>query len=201
MKNIVTFFCCLFLLTSCNQKGGSGTPAQGAAIDLTGFEIYDVPGSDFKKVVKRSASGQLLEEGMILNGKRNGMWVTYFENKELPKTIVNYVNDTYSGAWFSFNDRGQLEEMRGYLNNELDGKWAKTKFGRFTEEGHYKNGKLDGTYRSYFPNSDKVQKELNYKDGELHGTFKYFNDKGEVTLDYIYEHGKKIKGGIVENQQ
>lgn len=197
MKYILAIFG-LALMISCGNGGGSSTPVQGASIDLTGFEIQDVPGSDFQKAVKRTSNGILLEEGMLLNGKRNGIWVTYHNDNELPKTIVNYVNDVYSGVYYSFNNRGQLEEMRGYMNNELDGEWGKYKFGRTTEEATYKNGKFHGTYKSYFANSDKIQKELNYKDGELHGSYKFYNEDGKITLEYEYKDGVKISGGIVE---
>jgi antitoxin component YwqK of YwqJK toxin-antitoxin module len=197
MKQFIFLFGFAMFLNACGG-GGNSAPAVGASIDLSGFEIQDIPGTNFQKVVKRTSDGTLLEEGVIMDGKRNGMWVTYHTDNEIPKTIVNYVNDVSSGSYYSFNNRGQLEEMRGYLNNELDGKWGKYKFGRTTEEANYKNGKFDGVYKSYFANSDKVQKEFNYKNGELHGNYKFYNEDGQVTLEYEYDNGEKVSGGIVE---
>lgn len=197
MKQIFILFSLAIFISSCGGSGNS-TPAEGASIDLSGFEILDIPGTTFQKVVKRTPAGILLEEGTLSNGKRNGMWVTYHASNEIPKTIINYVNDVNSGVYYSFNERGQLEEMRGYLNNELDGKWGKYKFGRTTEEAMYKGGKFNGVYKSYFANSDLVQKEFNYKDGELHGSYKFYNEEGQVTLQYEYDNGEKVSGGIVE---
>ena len=197
MKQLIILFGFVLLLSSCGG-GGNSTPAIGASIDLSGFEIQDVPGTTSQKAVKRTPAGVLLEEGILEGGKRNGMWVTYHASNEIPKTIVNYVNDVSSGVYYSFNERGQLEEMRGYLNNELDGKWGKYKFGRTTEEAMYKNGKYHGVYKSYFSNSDLVQKEFNYKNGELHGSYKFYNEDGKVTLEYEYDNGEKLSGGIVE---
>ena len=97
MKQIFILFSLAIFISSCGGSGNS-TPAEGASIDLSGFEILDIPGTTFQKVVKRTPAGILLEEGTLSNGKRNGMWVTYHASNEIPKTIINYVNDVNSGV-------------------------------------------------------------------------------------------------------
>ena len=200
MKNFIVLFGFAILIASCGNGGTSSTSVKGATIDLTGFEIQDIPSSSYQKVTKRSSDGVLLEQGMLLNGKRNGMWVKFHPDNEAPQSIVNYVDDVPNGSYFSFNTRGQLEEMRGYINNEFDGKWATYKFGRTMEEADYQAGKFHATYRSYFANSDKIQKELQYKEGKMHGDYKFFNEEGQVTLQYKYNNDKKVSGGIVKPQ-
>ncbi|MCB0620362.1 MAG: hypothetical protein KDC43_16870, partial [Saprospiraceae bacterium] len=58
-------------------------------------------------------------------------------------------------------------------------------------------GLLHGTFTKYHENSDVVQQQVEFKDGKEHGKFRFFNEQGELTVEYDYENGKKVGGGMV----
>ena len=183
----------IFSIFSCNGPQGTSS----AAFSTEGYEVTDVPGTPLQSLSKTDPAGFLIEQGYLSNGVKNGAWTTYHPNKNLPKTIMNYVNGAATGLYLELNDRGQIELMANYENNKLDGPWGKYRFGRPTQTASYKNGKLEGTYQEYNERDGKIRKEINYKDGEYDGAYKFFNEKGEVTVEYIYENGEKVSGGMV----
>ncbi|MFQ5446730.1 MAG: toxin-antitoxin system YwqK family antitoxin, partial [Saprospiraceae bacterium] len=97
-----------------------------------------------------------------------------------------------------FSRQGQIILLCNYENNQLEGKFARYRLGRTTEEGAYKNGKLHGNYKKYYDGKSIVQQEANYTDGELDGKTLFYNEKGDIIVEYTYKMGQKIEGGIVE---
>lgn len=180
------------LLASCQQQ-----PASPQALDLEGFKIQDIPGSDMKRATLMDVKGKILEEGTIQNGHKHGMWVIYHKDRDVPASITNYVNGVPNGPQFEYGQYGHMEKMCNYTNNILDGRFAKLKNIRKVEEGTYVNGILEGNYKKFYDSRDGVQQELNYKHNKLDGDIIYYNEKGEVTMKYLYKDGEKVSGGIV----
>lgn len=177
MKNILFLFFASFLI-SC------GNPSTGSLSAET--------------TEKRDPNGLVTERTQMINGQKTGVSVTYFPEKGLPKKLVTLNNEVLDGPYMEFNSRGQIVKMANYKNGELDGEYATYKFGKAIEISTYKDGKLDGTYRSYFSNSDKLQKEAEYKEGVQHGIFRQYSEEGQVVLEYEYNNGEVIKGGMVK---
>lgn len=196
MKQCLLLFGLSLVLFSCGNGGSA--PAQGVSVDLSGFEMTAIPGTAAQRAVKKAANGIMLEEGIISAGMRNGIWTTYYPENGVVQKIESFVNDVYSGPFYKFNNRGQLEESGSYINNMLDGRYAKIKFGRTTEEIHYKMNQYHGLYRTFFNNSDRVQKEQNFKDNKLHGMYRVYNEEGLITLEAEYSNGEKVSGGILD---
>ena len=42
------------------------------------------------------------------------------------------------------------------------------------------------------------KKKCSFKNGKQHGKLQFFDEAGNVTLEYMYDNGEKISGGIVE---
>ncbi len=187
----------VFAFYSCTNDSSHLT--QSNSVDLSKFEKVDIPGTNYQRVIRKNNEGKVLEEGLIENGKRNGTWVIYHTDRDVPRVVANFVNDLYNGPYFEFNRQGQVDLQCAYVNNVLHGYYARYRIGRKTEEGSYNMGKLDGVYKKYYDNRSIVQQENSYKNGQLHGKTRFYNEKGEVIVEYDYENGKKISGGIVEN--
>jgi len=194
MKSIYYSFLVALLgliFTNCQQNSTHVVPA-----DLTGFTTTSVAGGAGLKAEKKDANGNVLEEGMLINGARNGSWVTYHPDKEKAiATIANYVNNELNGVFLTLSDRGQIETLTTYANGVFDGNFAKFRFGNVEESGTYVNGQLDGLYKKFYP-TRKIQMEAEYKNGKQHGFYKYYNEEGNVTMEYQYANGEKIAGGI-----
>ncbi len=198
MKKIVFLFSAILAMYACGNNGPAPENAV-PPVDLSSFQVREIPGSGLQKAERFDENGRVMEEGILRNGKRNGTWITYNETKEVPAKIVSFVDDVYHGPLLEYNKFGQLELMCSYSNNLLDGQFVRYASSRKVESGYYKNGQLDGVYKKYFDRKDAVQQEVQYKDGKIHGTMKYFNEAGDVVMEYLYENGEKIRGGIVDN--
>ena len=196
MKNIYTGFLFAFLvltITACQQGNSTAVPA-----DLTGFTMTEIAGGKGLKAEKKDASGNTIEGGILINGAKNGSWITYHEGKEKAiKTIANYVNNELNGVFLTLSDRGQIETLTTYANGVFDGNFAKFRFGNVEESGTYKNGQIDGLYKKFYP-TRKIQLEAEYKNGQQHGFYKYYDEQGKVVMEYQYENGKKVAGGMKE---
>jgi len=188
-------FMVVFAFLSCNTSEGIKS---GAAANLDGF-ITEALGPTVTRAYKKNDGGETLEGGYLTNGKRNGVWMTYYtgEHKGKVKTIASYTDGILSGPYYEFSNRGQIETEVNYANNEYNGKYGTYKFGREVNVSHYKNHKLDGISKD-FDNKGNIQKEVNYKNGLQDGIMKYYDPEGNVTLEYVYKNGEKISGGMVE---
>ena len=87
-------------------------------------------------------NGKLKSEGILKDGKQEGLWIRYFYNGNL-SIKGNFKDNKQQGNWMSYYDNGQL-----YLDRI------------------YKNGKLEGIWKSYYQNG-QLNYQWNYKDGEL----------------------------------
>ncbi len=196
MKSIYYSFLVSLLglvFTNCQQSSSNAVPA-----DLTGFTTTQVAGGTGLKAEKKDANGKITEEGILINGMKNGSWVTYHPEKEKAiATMANYVNNELNGVFLTLSDRGQIETLTTYANGVFDGNFAKFRFGSVEESGTYTNGQLDGIYKKFYP-SRKIQMEAEYKNGEQHGFYRYYNEEGVVTVEYEYANGEKIAGGMKE---
>ncbi len=202
MKNLAVFLLFLALgFWACDKGGGSTSKESPSALDLSNYTVVDIPGTDFQQVFRYDQSGNLVEQGLVRNGKRTGTWVTYHPGKQVPKSIISYVDDKFNGIYMELSQRGQVEKIMNFLNNNWEGRYAEYKSGWLLKEGTYKNGQLDGVYREYFQYKDVPQKEVHYKDGKLHGPYRFYNEEGKVMVQGEYKNGEKVSGGIVENQQ
>ncbi len=190
----IFFVSVLVFLVSC-----SGSVNTGSVANLDGYSTDVISGTNITRATKKNAGGQITEEGFISGGKRNGVWLTYYdgEHKGKIKTVASYSDGILSGPYLELSNRGQIEKEVTYANNQYNGRFAVYKFGRVQQNSHYKNNKLDGTYSEY-TNNGKIQKEINYKDGKQHGIMRYYNEAGQVTVQYEYKNGEKIGGGMID---
>jgi len=184
----------LLLLSMACGKTSTQTPA--ASANLEGFqEISFDNGVSFAQ--KTGNNEVILEEGTLLNGKKNGNWTTYHPDNGRVATITSYINGKKNGIYLEFTNRGQVELRANYKDDTFDGTWASYKFGtRPIKEVNYKMGKIDGFYKEYH-NNGKLQKEVGYKDGIQDGPFRQYNDEEKLIMEYEYKNGEKISGGVV----
>ncbi len=195
MKSIYLLTVITMIFCACN----SGTTSTGADSDLAGYETEKIAGTNVIRAYKKNGVGDIIEEGYVSNGKRNGTWMTYWENENAGriKTIASYSDGLLNGPYLEFTNRSQIEKEVNYANNMYNGKFSQFKFGRIEKEINYKDNVLDGKSIDYTSKGNK-QKEVNYKNGKLDGKWMTFNEEGVVTLEYVYKNGEKVSGGIIE---
>ena len=159
-----------FWLYNCQQGNTAAT-----SVDLPGFTITKIADGTGVKAEKKDPAGMVLEEGILINGAKNGSWITYYPDKEkVIKTLANYVNNELNGVYLTFSNRGQVETLTTYANGVYDGNFAKFRFGNLEESATYVNGELHGLYKKYYQNRN-IQMEAHYKNGKQHGLYRYFD--------------------------
>jgi len=184
----------MLLISMACGKTSTNSPAPSA--NLQGFqEVSFENGVSFAQ--KMGNDNTLLEEGALLNNKKNGTWTTYHPENGRVATLTSYVNGKKTGVYLEFTDRGQIELRANYKDDIYDGVYASYKFGtRPIKEINYKMGKIDGSYKEYH-NNGKLQKEVSYKNGVQDGPFRQYNDEEKLIMQYEYKGGEKVSGGVV----
>jgi len=195
MKNILFLFVFVALF-SCNNNSDTTSSSTPEKISGDEFIYQAVDGSNIKRVRKLDTKNNILSEGFVINGIKTGEWVEYDKSKGHLVSITSYIDGKLNGNFFEFDSRGYMVTQASFLNDILDGRLIKYKFGKIIEEANYSNGKLNGK-KITFNRNGNIQEEIEYKNGVLDGKMKYYNDKQELIMEYTYRNGKKISGGTV----
>ena len=180
-------------LVSCQKTANDSSPVKAT---MDGFIVEATLDNNIQKVVMRDNSGRLLEEGFVKNGVKEGVWLTYDPERGI-KTLTTYIDGKLNGTYLEFDRQLSMVANTNYLNNQFHGAVTKYKFGRPIEIFNYKNGQLDGFYRSYFENTGKIQVEAAYKNGKQDGIMRYYNTNEELIMEYVYKNGEKVSGEAV----
>ena len=188
-------FSVLLLSMAC---GKTSTQSPAPSANLQGFQETSFE-NGVSLAQKIGNDEMTLEEGTLLNGKKNGTWTTYHPDNGRVATITSYINGKKNGVYLEFTNRGQIELRANYKDDIFNGSYASYKFGtRPVKEINYKMGKIDGFYKEYH-NNGKLQKEVSYKEGIQDGPFRQYNDEEKLIMEYEYKNGEKVSGGVVTN--
>lgn len=201
MKNLL-YLTVLVLFAACNKSAETtdtaaiptSNNAGVATVDLSAYTTEKVPGTNWQRAVKYDEQGNLLEIGYVESGVKVGGWVTYHPQKMFPQQLINYKDGKQTGLYMEFNEGGITERIANYQNNELHGPSAKYRFSRLEELAEYKNGKLDGVFKSYRIQDGKLQTSAEYKNGVQDGYYRTYNEDGRVTTEYLYKNGEQVSG-------
>ncbi len=181
-------------LIGCKPSSSAPVMAAGSDVNLADYETQSLSDGSHA-VYKMDADGNVLTYGIVRDGVKNGVWVEYHP-KSVVKSVSHFINGSETGPRLEFSTRGQLEKQTTYKEGQIDGKYGEYKFGRYVKEAMYKDGQLDGAYKEYFANKDNVQKLVEFKNGKQDGKMQYFDEEGNVTLEYDYKNGEKVAGGL-----
>lgn len=129
---------------------------------------------------------------MNFEGAQDSVHVTYYTQKGKPISEGMMLEKKREGKWIYYHQKSDSIMMTEiYKNDKLNGS-QKTYFpnGKLAEKTNYLNGKKDGESFIYADNG-QVTKELHYKQGELHGPANYFTPEGIKTIEGQYTDGRK----------
>ena len=148
--------------------------------------------------IKYFENGEIDSQAHFINGKREGINIHHSDWDKEHKIISNYQNGLKHGK----------EEIYHYFNNKM----------YLMVEVCYKEGKLEGDYKTYYPNGKSLtigQYEDNlkkgkwidyYENGNIKTEGNYKNGKIEGTVIYYYENGnieqeRTYKNNILDNRK
>lgn len=172
------------------------TPALNS--ETEGFFTEEVPGTELTRVFREDKDGNIVEDGFLKNGVKQGPWLTYERVFIYPKSLTHYENGIVNGIYMEFTTSGQVALQAVYRNNKLNGPWSRYKGGRMEASAYYKDGELHGVYKEFMPLFGRLQQEIHYKNGKQDGPYRYYDDEGRITMEYVYKNGEKVSGGIVD---
>jgi antitoxin component YwqK of YwqJK toxin-antitoxin module len=188
----------IFLITACNQPDVRQVAPGSlkAELNISDYSIEDF-GDGLQRARKFDDDDNLLEEGLLLNGERNGSW-TIFQSNGKPHIVNSYVNGRKNGLTMEYDKNGRVLKEANFINDQFDGSYKEFRMYIPFRDSNFKNGKYDGMHKE-FDQQGNLQKEMEFKNGVQHGVMNYYNLEGEITVTYQFENGKKVEGGgIVE---
>ncbi|QLH47277.1 MAG: hypothetical protein HWD58_17605 [Bacteroidota bacterium] len=75
---------------------------------------------DETRITVTSTDGKVVEEGILIGGRREGVWYIYHDNG-FPKTVIPYRQGLKEGAELHLGKDGYLEEQISYSKDILHG--------------------------------------------------------------------------------
>ena len=157
MSKLIFTYCLLFatfFVHAQNKKDVHGK--------RTGKWVYtgaDKPNSGIAKTGK-------VEEGIYVNGRKEGVWTKYHKDGKTPKLKGNYVDNRPDGAYTRYYSSGQIKEQGSFSKNGYKGELIR----------YYTNGKI--SYKALYNN-----------EGKETGKVQYFHENGKIALEYTMKNG------------
>lgn len=131
----------------------------------TGKWVYtgaDKPSSGIVKTGK-------VEEGIYVEGRKEGVWTKYHKDGKTPKLKGNYSNNRPEGSFSRFYSNGQIMEQGSFGKNGYKGNLVR----------YYENGII--SYKAIYNN-----------EGKETGNVQYFHENGKIALEYSMKNGTLI---------
>ncbi len=180
----------LALAIACTNRDNTA----GAYADLPASAVKE-PYDDGTGVVRVSvydANNTILEQGDYVNGLRQGVYTVYHPNGYIESTTA-YLNGKKEGLYMLLDNRGQLLESGNYHDGLLEGKYTVYNRSRLKETRHYRQGKLHGAREKFYANGTTVMERTNYVDGLLDGVARWYDQQGNLTIEYVYKNGELVE--------
>lgn len=153
-------------------------------------------------------SGVKIFEAEAKAGKLNGEIVSYDQNTGDLNAKINLKEGVKDGVEITYCPNGQMSAKRHYANGKLagteqtwlcngqqltdlvweNGQQTGVSITQSGEKINYKNGKRDGEYLSYWPNTQLMRK-YNYKNGVQDGIQEEYDQDGFKTKTEVFEDG------------
>jgi len=160
-------------------------------------------GGDAKYVVTNYANHIRKEDGFERNGKRDGIWTTYFDdgNRCVQTVFVRGVRDGLTVGW---HDNGEVRFEGQYRDEKACGTWIEWfesgakhtervfeddqangpctcwyESGRVSSAGWFANGVQDGEWQEWFVGG-QTRARGSYVKGKKQGQWEFFTEASEV---------------------
>lgn len=130
-------------------------------------------------------------EGNYQSGKKEGLWVTYYEiNRPTAAIKENYKNGVLDGKYSEFDFEGNLFLEVNFINGDPDGSYKKYVNNKMLwEEGQFDKGRKIGKWQAFFPGTKNIESEKYYDNrGNKTGEWKYYYENKRVARIEKYEN-------------
>ena len=142
-------------------------------------------------------TNRIASEGMMRDGKYNGIWKSYYIT-DILKSEGNYINGQLDSIWVFYTQTGDTAEIINYRLHKKNGYHYQyeTVTQRNSVSVHYLkskelylDNKLEGPAYYYYP-SGKIKQIINFRNGRSQGESKIFDENGTVITIEEYYNGR-----------
>ena len=139
-------------------------------------------------------NGNVENEGIIIDGKKNGVWKNYSRDGHL-LTSRTFIDGVPTGYWIDYNHDGDIKDI---LCNGLD--FDSGKMFEYHSNGNkladisILDGRYDGKFIAYHQekiNYEKVSIDGSYSDGKKDGRWVWYSPDGQIIKYESYANGLK----------
>ena len=130
MKNFMylLFSCSLIACNAHKEKEATEQTVNSVSKDSTIEERFIFSGSHDSIVndaeqIERYKNGVIQKRGIMKNGKRDGLWKSYYENGS-PWSETTFKDGIKNGKTTTWYPNGQKRYDGFYINNRESGKWT-----------------------------------------------------------------------------
>ena len=133
------------------------------------------------------------EQGEVVEGKKVGVWLNFYESGQLYSRSIYSEPNVYSGEYSEYYENGCLRVKGQYVDNNRDGL-----FGMFHENckvqiaGKFDKGKKVGEWVSLYDSELVFVKGVFNEKGERHGNWFLYSKSGEVRGQISYNKGEIV---------
>ena len=191
MKKILSVLSIILLLpffSNAQSSGDTINRLDSANIKQGHWIIYNKT-----KKLPDYTDDQMVEEGVYVNGKKEGVWRQYWNNGKV-KSETTYKNNLQSGSAKIYYKNGSISEEGTWIGGKWDGSYKLYyENGNLSYEWNYVNGKREGQQKYYFENG-KVLYDGSWKGGNESGVLKEYNEDGQLLAEKNYNDGKIDEG-------
>lgn len=152
-KQIATFMFLLFIVCACDKKNDTN--------------IYTK--SKIERIEFTDKNGNRHYQGLLIDGKKDGLWITYNDSTYQVQEIQNYINGIKDGTYVCFNS----DKTLGWFGNYKDGQ----------KEGHW----------IIFQNNNFLKREAYFINDYSASTGKQYDDNGFLFEEYDFKTHKILR--------
>lgn len=129
----------------------------------------------------KEIEGIYYQNGQLYTGE----YTSRYDNG-MVKMTAKIVEGKKEGIVQVFFENGQLNEIRSYKNNQMDGTWEMYNIYKVkVSVANYKNGVKHGEWLIY-DDKGTLLYEMEYTDGQKSGTWKKFDNAGKLVSERKY---------------
>lgn len=182
------------------QTNISGRTAKENITDINGHRqgYWRITGAI--SVEEGYRKSQLIEEGIYLDNKREGVWKKYYPTGNV-KSEISYEDNHPFGSYKVFYPNGEVEEEGMWLANRNTGSFIRYyESGQVAQKFNFNSaGKRQGMQEYYFENG-KLQMQVELENGIVHGVMKTFYYDGSPREEKRMTNGELEEGSLVTHK-
>ena len=174
-------------------------------INAQSYEIYKgdtiniIDKNNFKQgywVKNKPFSEEKIQEGNYVDGKKEGLWKTYYSEGGIKSEITYQHGEKYGKAIIYFENGNIAEEGVWLIDKWVNKYKAYYKNGKLSFVWNYNESGMRSGYQRYYYENGKIKIEGEWENGKEKGIIREYYSDGSLRSEKIFNAGKTGKDSI-----